>query len=45
MIDAKTVEWQCSGCDHLCKLLLDSTLKPNDIIKCDKGVTKWRSPP
>ena len=40
MIATKTVRWQCSGCDHLCALLLDELIKPEEIIGCAKG--KWR---
>ena len=45
IFDARTTEWQCSGCDHLCKLLLDSFVTPNKIVKCPIGVAKWRTPP
>ena len=34
--DTRTIEWQCTGCNHLCKLLTDSFVKPREIIKCDK---------
>ena len=34
VIDATTKEWQCTVCNHLCKLLLDSFVKPSDVIKC-----------
>ncbi len=43
MISTKTGRWQCSGCDHLCALLLDELIRPEEIIKCDKG--KWRIEP
>ena len=40
MINVKTTRYQCSGCDHLCALLLDGMIKPQEIIKCELG--KWR---
>jgi hypothetical protein len=40
MFDARTIEWQCSGCEHLCKLLTDSFIKPEEIVKCNKQ--KWK---
>ena len=33
-VDTRTIEWQCNGCDHLCKLLLDSSTRPKMIIEC-----------
>ena len=41
--DAKTIEWQCSGCRHLCKVLTDRFINPNDTIKCDKGKVIFKS--
>ncbi len=40
MIATKTIRWQCSGCDHLCAMLLDEFMKPKDIVQCPD--TKWR---
>jgi len=37
-----TIRWQCSGCDHLCALLTDETIKPDDIILCPYAKDKWR---
>lgn len=41
LIDVKTIEWQCIGCDHLCKLLTDRLIKPNRIVKCTIGKEIW----
>ena len=40
MIATKTIRWQCSGCDHLCAMLMDELIKPKDVIICLKS--KWR---
>lgn len=40
--DAKTIEWQCTGCNHLCKVLTDRFIKPTDIIRCDKGTVNFK---
>ena len=40
MISTKTVRWQCSGCDHLCALLIDDLIIPEQLIKCE--LSKWR---
>lgn len=40
--DAKTIEWQCSGCNHLCKVLTDRFIKPNDTIRCNKGTVNFK---
>ena len=39
-IAVRTVRWQCSGCDHLCALLTDELIRPEEIIKCKNG--QWR---
>lgn len=36
-IDTKTIEWQCTACCHLCKLLTDRFVEPSDIIKCKEA--------
>ena len=43
-ISPKTIRWQCSGCDHLCALLLDSLVKPANLVHLAKCGTnqKWR---
>jgi len=38
--DTTTIEWQCSSCNHLCKLLTDSMVEPEDIIKCKQAKFK-----
>ena len=44
LVDAKTIEWQCSGCDHLCKLLTDSVVMPHELIrKCKYGTPTFQS--
>ncbi len=40
MFLVKTIRWQCSGCDHLCALLLDEIIQPEEIVKCEES--KWR---
>lgn len=40
--DAKTIEWQCSGCNHLCKVLTDRFIKPIDIIRCNLGTPNFK---
>ena len=40
MISVKTIRWQCSGCDHLCAMLLDSLVKPTELCNCLKQ--NWR---
>ena len=37
VFDATTIEYQCTKCNHLCKLLLDSFVKPRDIVSCKKS--------
>lgn len=48
-VDTRTVKWQCSGCDHLCAILVDSYITPVNIdylyyskslVTCRDG--KWR---
>ncbi len=43
-VSAKTIRWQCSGCDHLCALLLDELVVPANLVhltKCGPS-QKWR---
>ena len=40
MIAVKTIRWQCSGCNHLCAMLLDELLEPISLVKCN--LMKWR---
>ena len=42
LVLAKTIKWQCSGCDHLCAMLTDETISPDEIIKCPGAKDKWR---
>ena len=42
IIAVKTVRWQCSGCDHLCALLTDEIIKPDEIVKCPNAKDEWR---
>ncbi len=39
-VQVKTVRWQCSGCDHLCAMLLDELTQPTFIVNCPQQ--KWR---
>ena len=40
MISVKTVRWQCSGCDHLCAMLVDESVNPETLVVCPNS--KWR---
>jgi len=40
----KTIRWQCSGCDHLCAMLLDSMVEPVNLVHLAmcKPNQKWQ---
>ncbi len=40
MIQVKTVRWQCSGCDHLCAMLVDESVSPKTLVICPNS--NWR---
>ena len=43
MISVKTTRYQCRGCDHLCALLTDGVVVPEDIISCKKSpYSSWQ---
>ena len=43
VVDTKTIEWQCSGCDHLCKLLTDRVVMPHELIRnCKYGIPHFQ---
>jgi len=41
-MEVRTIRWQCSGCDHLCVLLTDTTVKPDIIVRCPYTKDEWR---
>lgn len=41
IIDTITIDWQCTGCEHYCKLLTDRFITPKQIVTCKNGIEKW----
>jgi len=41
-MDPKTIEWQCTGCNHLCRLLTDRLIIPDDVIKCSQAEPNFK---
>lgn len=42
VVNPKTVEWSCSGCNIYCTLLTDITMNPNNDFVCKRGTPNWR---
>jgi hypothetical protein len=43
-VESKTIHWQCSGCDHLCALLVDTVVVPANLTHLARcgGDQRWR---